>query len=124
MAGWMKVLLSYCHRVHTLQVTQPFVTDTDGNRKLSLRFDCSQFKPEEITVKTQNDVLCVNAKHDEDQPGKKVHIEFTKSYKLPKNVDPKALKSTLSKDGVLQIEGPAPPAVEAPKENLIPIEKL
>lgn len=69
-------------------------------------------------------MLCVHAKHEEDTPGRKVHLEFTKNYKLPEKMDPKALKSTLSTDGVLMIEGPAPPAVEAPKENLIPIEKM
>ena len=106
------------------QIQRPFITDTAGNRKLSLRFDCSQFKPEEINVKTQDNVLQVHAKHEEDTPGKKMHIEFSKSYTLPENVDPKLLKSTLSSDGVLQIEAPAPPAVEAPKEHLIPIEHL
>ncbi|WAR26728.1 HSPB1-like protein [Mya arenaria] len=110
--------------VPELVVAQPFVTDPEGNRKLSLRFNCDKFKPEEITVKTTGNVLNVHAKHEEDRPGKKVHLEFTRNYTLPKNVDPNSLKSTLSKDGVLQIEAPAPPAVEAPKENLIPIEKL
>lgn len=112
-------VVSFC-----FQVQQPFITDPSGNRKFSLRFDCSQFKPEEINVKTQDNTLSVHAKHVEDNPGKKVHLEFTKNYTLPENVDPKSLKSTLSSDGVLQIEAPAPPAVEAPKENLIPIEKL
>lgn len=69
-------------------------------------------------------MLCVHAKHEEDTPGRKVRLEFTKNYSLPENVDPKALKSTLSNDGVLQIEAPAPPAVEAPKEHLIPIEHM
>lgn len=52
-----------------------------------------------------------------------VHREFHREYVLPENVDPKSLKSVLSKDGVLQIEAPAPKAVEAPRENLVPIEK-
>lgn len=53
-----------------------------------------------------------------------IHREFRKEYILPGTVDPKSLKSTLSKDGVLQIEAPAPLAVKAPKENLVPIERL
>lgn len=107
-----------------LQVKSPFVTDASGNRKFALRFDCSKYKPEEITVKTMDNKLCVHAKHDEEGPGRKVHSEFTQEYVLPDKVEAKALHSTLTKDGVLQIEAPAPPAVEAPKENLVPIEYL
>lgn len=106
-----------------LDVDSPFVTDAEGNRKLSLRFDVSKFNPEELTVKTKENVLTVDAKHTEESPGRKVHREFHREFVLPKNVDPKTLKSVLSKDGVLQIEAPAPPAVEAPKENLVPIER-
>ncbi|XP_045162851.1 alpha-crystallin A chain-like [Mercenaria mercenaria] len=109
---------------HTLDVQQPFITDPSGNRKLSLRFDCSAFKPEEITVKTLDNKLNVHAKHVEEGPGRKIHQEFTREYTLPENVDPKKLKSHLSSDGVLEIEAPAPKAVEAPKEVLIPIEHL
>ncbi|XP_045216364.1 heat shock protein beta-1-like [Mercenaria mercenaria] len=107
-----------------LNVEQPFITDPSGNRKLSLRFDCSQFKPEEITVKTLDNKLNVHAKHIEEGKGRKSYQEFTREYTLPENVDPKQLKSHLSSDGVLEIEAPAPKAVEAPKEVLIPIEHL
>lgn len=107
-----------------LQVERPFVTDPAGNKKLALRFECSQFKPEEISVKTMDNRLCVHAKHVEESPGRKVYREFTKEYTLPKNVDPLRLTSTLSKDGVLMVEAPAPANVEAPREFLIPIEKM
>ncbi|KAH3889481.1 alpha-crystallin A chain-like [Dreissena polymorpha] len=108
----------------TLQVDQPFVMDRTGNKKLALRFDCSQFKPEEIAVKTMDGRLCVHAKHTEESPGRKVYREFTREYTLPEKVDPLLLSSTLSRDGVLQIEAPAPHSVSAHKEFLIPIEKL
>jgi HSP20 family molecular chaperone IbpA len=101
------------------------VSDAAGNRKLKLRFDCSDFKPEEITVKTLDNTLKVHAKHVVDEPGRKEHREFTREFTLPENVDPNALKSRLSSDGVLEIEGPAPKAIEeAPKENLVPFEHL
>ena len=106
------------------QVHQPFVTDPVGNRKLSLRFDCSQFKPEEINVKTCDNVVCVHAKHAEETPGKKKVVEFNKNYVLPDNVDPMKVKSILSRDGVLHLEAPAPPSVKAPREYLIPIDHM
>lgn len=107
-----------------LRIENPFVTDVEGNRKLSLRFDCSKFKPEEINVKVADQHLCVHAKHDEVSEGKKIHREFRREYLLPKNVDYKQIKSIMSRDGVLMVEAPAPPSVEAPKEYLVPIEKL
>lgn len=107
-----------------LDIEQPFVTDPEGNRKLSLRFDCSAFKPDEITVKTMENRVNVHAKHVQEDKGRKVYKEFTREYTLPENVDPKKLKCNLSADGVLQLEAPAPPRVEAPKEHLIPIEHL
>lgn len=107
-----------------LKVDRPFVTDPTGNKKLALRFDCTEFKPEEISVKTMDNRLCVHAKHTEESPGRKVYREFTKEYTLPKSVDPLRLTSTLSKDGVLMVEAPAPASVDAPREFLIPIEKL
>lgn len=107
-----------------LKVDRPFVTDPTGHKKLALRFDCSKFKPEEISIKTMDKRLVVHAKHEEKSPGRSVYREFTREYTLPQSVDPLRLTSTLSKDGVLQIEAPAPDSVEAPREHLIPIEKL
>ncbi|KAL3842497.1 hypothetical protein ACJMK2_020502 [Sinanodonta woodiana] len=107
-----------------LKVDKPFVMDAKGNRKLALRFDVHDYKPEEITIKTVDTKLVVHAKHTEESPGKKVYREFTKQYLLPNKIDPLRLSSTLSKDGVLSIEAPAPAGVEARKEYFIPIEKL
>ncbi|XP_061182350.1 alpha-crystallin A chain-like [Saccostrea echinata] len=107
-----------------LKVEKPFIEDISGNKKLNLKFDCSQFKPEEITVKTVDRNLTVQAKHVEESPGKKIHREFTKSYTLPENIDPMKVTSTLSGDGVLCIEAPAPKSVEVRNERIIPIEKL
>lgn len=101
-----------------------FFSDAEGNRKMCLRFDCRKFKPEEITVKTMDDRLSVHAKHVDERPGRRVHHEFTREMTLPKEVDPKKLESHLLQDGVLQIEAPAPLAVQAPKEFTIPIQHM
>ncbi|CAC5391953.1 unnamed protein product [Mytilus coruscus] len=108
----------------SLKVEQPFVQDFTGDKKMALRFDCSQFNPEEIQVKTMDKQLTVHAKHEEVSPGRKVFREFTKSYTLPQDVDPLSLKSSLTKDGFLQVEAPAPKTCIARKEIFIPIEKM
>lgn len=89
----------------TLKVDQPFVEDFSGNKRMALRFDCSKFNPEEIQVKTVDNNLTV---HTDESPGRKVYREFTKSYTLPENIDPLSLKSSLTRDGFLQVEVPAP----------------
>ncbi|XP_053385711.1 heat shock protein Hsp-12.2-like [Mercenaria mercenaria] len=97
-------------------------TDYSGNRKLSLRFDCSHFQPKEIGQQS----YCMLMPDTLRNGGCKRYQELTRAYILPDNVDPNQLKSHLSSDGVLDFEAPAPKAVyvEAPKEVLIPIEHL
>jgi len=107
-----------------VQPERPIVSDKDGNKRLSIRFDCKDFKPEEITVKTVNNTLCVHAKHVEEAPGRKSTREFSRQYTLPHKIDPLTLNSTLAADGVLTIEAPAPAAIEAPVERVLPIRQL
>jgi HSP20 family molecular chaperone IbpA len=89
-----------------------------------LRFNCSKFKPNEITVQTQDNTLKVHARHAHEEDGRKFYQEFFRECTLPENVDPKKLQSSLTNDGVLQIEAPVQPTVVAPKEHLIPIDHL
>uniref|UniRef100_A0A0B7AP93 SHSP domain-containing protein n=1 Tax=Arion vulgaris TaxID=1028688 RepID=A0A0B7AP93_9EUPU len=107
-----------------LKPERPIVSDAEGNKRLSLRFDCKEFKPEEITVKTVDNKLMVHAKHTEESPGRKVYREYSRQYILPNKIDPLTLNSTFAADGVLSIEAPAPSAVEAPRERILPILRL
>lgn len=107
-----------------IKCDRPIVQDASGNKRLSLRFDCKDFKPEEITVKTIDNRLMVQAKHVEESPGRKVYREFSRQYVLPEKIDPLTLNSSLAADGVLSIEGPAPAAIEAPRERILPIKQL
>ncbi|XP_076450595.1 alpha-crystallin A chain-like [Babylonia areolata] len=107
-----------------LKVERPIVQDSEGNRRLSLRFDCKDFKPEEIVVKTMDNRLMVQAKHLEESPGRRVYREFSRQYVLPDKIDPETLNSTMSADGVLSIEGPAPSGCEAPRERILAITHL
>ncbi|XP_064602183.1 alpha-crystallin A chain-like [Liolophura sinensis] len=107
-----------------LKVDKPIVEDLEGRKKLALRFDVSEFKPEEITVKAVDNRLMVEAKHSEVTPTKKVYREYTKQYILPQKIDPEKLSSILSTDGVLDIEAPAPDSLEAYKERILPMLSL
>ena len=106
------------------QFENPIITDRDGTRKLKLTFDVRQFRPEEISVKTMDQQLVVQAKHKEDSDNSKVYREYNRQFLLPPSVNPETMKSILSPEGVLSIEAPVNPALDAPMERLVPIEHI
>ncbi|PNF21569.1 hypothetical protein B7P43_G12718 [Cryptotermes secundus] len=98
--------------------SSPLIQDEGNNKLLKLRFDVSQYQPEEIVVKTVDNKLLVHAKHEEKSESKSVYREYNREFMLPKGTNPESIKSSLSKDGVLTVEAPLP-AIEG--EKLIPI---
>jgi len=100
-------------------LNSPLIQDTGDNKMLKLRFDVSQYAPEEIVVKTVDNKLLVHAKHEEKSESKSVYREYNREFLLPKGTNPESIKSSLSKDGVLTVEAPLP-ALGQP-EKLIPI---
>ncbi|RWS16999.1 alpha-crystallin B chain-like protein [Dinothrombium tinctorium] len=101
-------------------LNSPLVQDTDDGKMLKLRFDVTEYQPEEIVVKTVDNRLQVHAKHEEKTENKTVYKEYNREFLLPKGVNPELIRSSLSKDGVLTVEAPLP-AIEGPKERKIPI---
>lgn len=100
-------------------INSPLIQDTGDKKMLKLRFDVSQYTPEEIVVKTVDNKLLVHAKHEEKTESKSVYREYNREFLLPKGTNPETIKSSLSKDGVLTVEAPLP-ALGQP-EKLIPI---
>ncbi|CAH0389349.1 unnamed protein product [Bemisia tabaci] len=100
-------------------INSPLIQEDGDNKMLKLRFDVSQYQPEEIIVKTVDNKLLVHAKHEEKTDSKSVYREYNREFLLPKGTNPESIKSSLSKDGVLTVEAPLP-ALGAP-EKLVPI---
>jgi len=97
------------------------VVDEGGEKKFRIRLDVSKFKPEEIEVKAKDNHLLVHAKHCEESNGSKSFSEYKQQYLLPPSVDPVALASNLSDDGVLTIEAPVNLALGS-TETKLPIK--
>lgn len=97
----------------------PLIQNEGDGKMLKLRFDVSQYTPEEIVVKTVDNKLLVNAKHEEKSDSKMVYREYNREFLLPKGTNPESIKSSLSKDGVLTVEAPLPAIGMG--EKLIPI---
>jgi crystallin alpha B len=98
------------------------IVDDNGQRKLKMQFNVKDYKPEEVQVKMlENNVLQVCANHEEKlENGQTRRRLFIRQYRLPKGVEVDQLKPSLSQDGVLTVEAPAPSL--QPTERLIPIE--
>lgn len=95
------------------------VTNTENEFRVNM--DVQHFKPEEIKITTKDNKVVISAKHEE-RPDEHGYImrEFTRSYVLPKDVDPKTVTSSLNQTGVLTLKAPKM-ALEAPQEQVIPI---
>eukprot|EP00062_Callorhinchus_milii_P011705 gi/632957925/ref/XP_007894749.1/ PREDICTED: heat shock protein beta-1 [Callorhinchus milii] len=93
---------------------------TSDTWKISL--DVSHFAPEEITIKTKDNYVEINGKHEErqDEHGF-ISRCFTRKYLLPPNVDTGLINSSLSPSGVLAVEAPLPKAAIKSAEVTIPI---
>lgn len=100
-------------------LNSPLIQEDGSSKCLKLRFDVSQYAPEEIVVKTVDNKLLVHAKHEEKTESKSVYREYNREFLLPKGTNPESIKSSLSKDGVLTVEAPLP-ALGA-GETMIPI---
>lgn len=104
-------------------MNSPLIQDSTSGKVLKLRFDVSEYQPEEIVVKTVDNRLQVQAKHEEQTDSSSVYREYNREFLLPQGTDPEQIKSALSKDGVLTIEAPIPSALEGTKERMIPIDQ-
>ncbi|XP_029432850.1 alpha-crystallin B chain-like [Rhinatrema bivittatum] len=89
--------------------------------KFSVLLDVKHFSPEEVTVKVVGDHVEVHAKHEErqDEHGF-ISREFHRRYLIPTVVNPSAITSALSPEGVLSVVAPTTQAAK-PEERTIPI---
>lgn len=76
--------------------------------KFSVEFDVRDYTPEELSIKTEGDVLVVLAKHETatENGGSFVSKQFEQRFTLPSGVKPESITSALSKDGVLTVSAP------------------
>nr|AKS40077.1 small heat shock protein 19.9 [Grapholita molesta] len=90
--------------------------------KFHINLDVQHFAPEEISVKTVDGYLVVEAKHEErqDEHGY-ISRSFSRRYALPEGVQADAVISKLSSDGVLSITAPLKAPPKASNERIVPI---
>lgn len=95
------------------------VVNTDNEFRVNM--DVRHFKPGEIKITTKDNRVVINARHEE-QPDEHGFIMrgFTRTYVLPKDVDPNTVTSSLNQNGILTLKAPKM-ALELTQEQVIPI---
>merc|ERR1711892_1605707 len=86
-----------------------------------------KFKPEELVIKTVDNAVIVEAKHEEKtSEGRSYSTQsFNQSFTLPRGVNPESVTSVLSKEGVLTISAPLPKSLKSTNsERLVPIKNF
>lgn len=75
--------------------------------KFQVNLDVQQFKPEEISVKTVDNTVTIEGKHEEkqDEHGY-ITRHFVRRYVLPKDVHTDNVQCNLSSDGILTVVVP------------------
>eukprot|EP00092_Neocalanus_flemingeri_P002650 GFUD01002838.1.p1 GENE.GFUD01002838.1~~GFUD01002838.1.p1 ORF type:complete len:464 (+),score=130.83 GFUD01002838.1:288-1679(+) len=84
-----------------------------------------KYKPEELVIKTVDNTVIVEAKHEEKTSDGRSYAtqSFNQSFTLPRGVNPELVSSALSKEGVLTISAPLPKALKSSSsERLVPIK--
>ena len=97
------------------------VVRDDGN--LVMRADIPGFKPEEVKIEVEDDILTVSGEHEESKEQKDKHYlrrerrygSFSRAIALPPGVDAKAIEAR-TRDGVIEVTIPLP--AKAKKETV------
>lgn len=90
-----------------------------GKDGFQVSIDVQHFDPKEITVKTVNNSIIVDAKHEEkrDKHGY-ISRQFSRRYNLPKGFKAEDVVSSMSSDGVLTVKAARPQAIEGNTRNV------
>merc|ERR1712203_659168 len=96
----------------------------DKNYKIIVNVE--KYKPEELFIRTVDNTVIVEAKHEEKtSDGRSSSTQsFSQSFTLPAGVDPDTVKSSLSNQGVLTISAPINKPSRVQQERLVPIKHI
>lgn len=95
-----------------------------GKDGFEVNLDVQHFKPEEIQLKTVDNTIIIEAKHEEKQDSDSSYISrhFVRRYNLPDGFKPDDVISTLSSDGVLTVKCAKSEAIKDAKVREIQIQ--
>ena len=95
----------------------------EDDTKFEVSLVTHEFRPDELKVNVNNNVLTVEGKHEEksEDGANFTARQFFRRYTLPRGCEAATINSNLSSDGVLMITPPKNPAL-AHNERVVPIQ--
>lgn len=94
-------LLNPNNHIRRNQIAQKSHIDKDG---FKVKLNVEKFKPEEITVKTVDDSIIIEAKCERKSDNEYLSSEYRRRYELPSGFRAEDVVSTISSDGVLTVK--------------------
>jgi HSP20 family molecular chaperone IbpA len=77
----------------------------EDDEKMEVSLDTAQYRPNELKVRVEGNMICVEGKHEEkaEDGSRMVARQFMRKYTLPQGARPEDVTSNLASDGVLVI---------------------
>jgi len=85
---------------------------------MSMRCQTAGFKPDELSVDLDGDLLTVLGEHVESKEGESIERKFRRVIRLPKKVDQTKIKCELDENGELLLHVPRKEPIKSPKQNI------
>ncbi|KAI6226891.1 Hsp-43 [Aphelenchoides besseyi] len=96
---------------------------TNDRNRFAVEIDAYQFRPEELEVKTLDDTLLIEGRHEDVRDRDNyTKMYFVRKYQLPSDVHPQDVSSSIDSAGRLTVEARKPYAALEGRERVIPIE--
>lgn len=104
-------------------VDTAYVEDRDGMPVLRAVFDVHHFKPDDINLTIEKNILVLDARGREEKEAAVFNKTMLRRLELPEFVDSKMMHCSLSNDGILTIEMPfhLPPQKKPTGPGAVPI---
>jgi len=95
----------------------------NDDKRFAVEIDCYQFRPEELQVKTLDDTLLIEGRHENvKDPDNYTKMYFVRKYQLPFDVESQTITSSVDSSGRLMVEAAKRPYAIDSRERAIPIE--
>jgi len=104
--------------------TREIEVNQNDSKELNLTFDLKDYKPDELKVTVMDNVLKIEAKHEDSSDGNHVSRHFVRSYVLPDDYKVREVQSSLSKSGKLVVTVPKQNITEKTDAQNIPIKMI
>lgn len=82
------------------------IVNVDGKDSFEVKVNLTGFKPEHVSIRCKDDMICIDAKQETTQDGMRMVQEVHRQYVLPREGRTNLAKATLSENGLVSVSVP------------------